>query len=212
MLGIKSLKETVLSSFNDENPGEVDKYINLIRDSLKSTNSKFHSYTLLLIISLVAYHLYANHYLREISVLSFRISDDDFIRKWYLVIPSIIYVVTASMGYLRVFQQESIEWILARYRPKEYASGIYRLTFPSNYILGIDIMRRQKSTTTKIIAYIVTLPLAFGSIIAPMWYILWAYSNTFEEIGGNISLVTSFSASSILLICGLGIIIKSQKI
>jgi hypothetical protein len=209
---MQDLKESVLSSFRDDDLDRVDKYIDTVRDSLKSTNSKFGAYTLLLIISLVSYHFYVYGYLRHISIFGLEISDLDLIKKWFLIIPSTVFALSTSIGYLRVYQQESIEWLLAKYRPKEYASGIYRLTFPSSYILGLDVLRRRTSKIERSIALIISVPLIFATTIAPVWYISWAYSNTFAELGANGGLIISVCISALLLLAGFAMIFQSQRI
>jgi len=209
---MEKLKESVLSSFEDGDLDRVDKYVDSVRDSLKSTNSKFGALTLLLVISILSYHFYVNGQLSEMSAFGLKIKDIVLIKKWFLIVPSLIFLLTASIGYLRVYQQESIEWLLAKYRPKEYKSGIYRLTFPSSYILGLDVLRRQKSRIAKSIAMLAGTPLALGSIAAPIWYICWAYNKAFMELGADSSLIISGSISGILLVCGLCIIYQSQRI
>jgi len=209
---MEKLRESVLSSFEDGDLDRVDKYVDMIRDSLKSTNSRFGSLTLLLIISIFSYHLYINGQLSEISAFGLKIKDTVLIKKWFLIVPSLIFLLTTSIGYLRVYQQESIEWLLAKYRPKEYKSGIYRLIFPSSYILGLDVLRRQKSIIARSIATLAGTVLALGAVAAPIWYIYWAYNKAFMELGRDTGLIINCSVSGILLVCGLCIICQSQRI
>lgn len=209
---MQKLRESILSSFDDGDLDRVDKYIDSVRESLKSTNSRFTAYTLLLVISLVSYHLYVHGHLSRMPLFGLEIIDVDLIKKWFLIVPSIVFVLSTSTGYLRVYQQECIEWLLAKYRPKEFASGIYRLTFPSNYILGLDVLRRQNSKFAKSIAWLTTVPLVIGSVTAPIWYIGWAYTNGFAELGADSSLIISASISGLLLLTGLGFISQSQRI
>ena len=209
---MEKLKESVLSSFEDGDLDRVDKFIDSVRDSLKSTNSKFGALTFLLVISILSYHFYVNGQMTEMSAFGLRIKDIALIKKWFLIVPSLVFLAGASIGYLRVYQQECIEWLLATYRPKEYKSGIYRLTFPSNYILGLDVLRRQKTKMAKFIATLASIPFITGSIIAPIWYIYWAYTKAFVELGADSSLIISASISGILLLGGLGVIRESQKI
>ena len=209
---MEKLKESVLSSFEDGDLDRVDEYIKSVRDSLKSTNSKFGALELLLVVSILSYHFYVNGQLIEVSAFGLKIRDVELIKKWFLIVPSLVFLIGTSIGYRRVYQQESIEWLLAKYRPKEFKSGIYRLTFPSNYILGLDILRRQKGRMAKSIATLTGLLLFTGSITAPIWYICWAYNKAFVELGPDHGLIISASISGILLLSGLGVIFESQKI
>jgi len=209
---MEKLRESVLSSFEDGDLDRVDEYIKSIRDSLKSTNSKFFALELLLILSIISYHLYIAGQASEVSAFGFRIRDVGLIKKWFLTMPSLVFLISTAFGYLRVYQQESIEWLLAKYRPREFRSGIYRLTFPSNYILGLDFLRRQKQRTAKVIATLTSLPLMAGSIILPVWYICWAYKKVFLEFGPDYGLIISASISGIMILGGLAVICESQKI
>jgi len=209
---MEKLKESVLSSFEDGDLGRVDEYIKSIRCSLKYTNSKFVALEILLVLSIVSYHLYINGQVSEVSAFGFRIRDMELMKKWFLIVPSLVFLISTSFGYLRVYQQESIEWLLAKYRPKEFKSGIYRLTFPSNYVLGLDVLRRQKRKMAKSITILTSLPLIVGSIILPIWYICWAYKEVFLKLGPDYSLVISASISGIMILGGLGVIYESQKI
>lgn len=209
---MEKLKDSVFSSFSEDDSERVDKYIDLLRDALKSTNSKFNYYTVLLITSILSYHLYVYDHLNDIKLLGFRVNDFDLIQKWFPIVPSLIFLLTTTIGYLRVYQQETIEWLLAKNRPKEYGSDIYRLTFPCSHILGLDILRRQKDISAKFAAVIPALTFVFGSILAPILYISWAYSRAFQKFGTDNNLIMSTVVSSFLIINGIVIIIQSQKI
>jgi hypothetical protein len=209
---MEKLRESVLSSFEDGDLSRVDEYIRSIRDSLKSTNSRFVSLEFLLLVTILSYHFYVNGQSIEILAFGLKIRDVELIKKWFLIVPSLVFLISTSIGYLRVYQQETIEWLTVKYRPKEFKSGIYRLTFPSNYILGLDILRRQKGRTAKPIAILTGLLLFSGSTFAPIWYIYWAYKKAFLELGPDYGLIISASISGILLLNGLGIIVESQKI
>ena len=141
-----------------------------------------------------------------------KVSNTLLVRKWFLVVPSILFVIQTFIGYLRVYQQKSIEWLFIIYYPDEFNSGIYRLTFPANYMLGLDILQRQSSKISKAIAFVPSFFLAYGSVVAPAYYIYWAYSKAFRDLGADWQLIVSAILSIILIIHGFMIIFRSQKI
>ncbi len=205
--------KNILSSFpGDTSLERVDKYIDQIRGSLKETNKKFGHYVFYLIISIIFYHLYIFCGFNEINIMGVKVSNTLLVRKWFLVVSSVLFLIQTCIGYLRVYQQESIEWLSAKYYPDEFKSGIYRLTFPASYILGLDILHRQSSKISKAIAFVPSFFLAFGSSVAPAYYIYWAYSKAFRDFGVDWELVVSSIISGILIIHGFIIIFRSQKI
>lgn len=210
---MENAKEIIISSFpEDVSLERIDKYIDQIKDSLKDTNKKFNNYTAYLIISIIFYHLYTFCGFNEINIIGIKLSNQVLVRKWLLVVPSILFTMQSSIGYLRVYQQESIEWLSAKYYYSEYKSGIYRLTFPSSFILGFDILRRQSSYKSELIAFIPSLLFAYGSAVLPNCYIVWAYFIAFRDLGVDWQLLASSLLSFILIIHGFCIIFRSQKI
>lgn len=206
------LKDSVISSFAENDLARVDKYIDSLRESLKSTNAQFGRFTFLTILSVFSYHLYIEDKLREISAFGIILHDHDLLVKWFLVVISSLFMLTASIGYLRVYQGEAIEWLLAKYRPSEFKSGIYRLTFPASYILGLDVLRRQNSCSAKAVAAFPGIALTLFSVLMPILYVYWAYRRAFNTYGLDLQLIISSFISALLIVHGILIIRESQKI
>ena len=203
----------VLAAFaHVSDPARVDRYIDKIRESLKQANARFIQFKATCLLLLLAYHLFAFGGSTEISFLGVRITNTDLITKWFLVLPSTAYCLSTCYGYLRVYQQETIEWMLAKFYPEEYESGIYRLTFPSSYILGLDMMNREGSILTRLIAWVPTGLFVIGGVYLPPIYTYVAYKQSFRSIGSDPQLIASAIISGLLFVASYLIIRRSQKI
>ncbi|MFB6320853.1 hypothetical protein [Saccharicrinis sp. FJH54] len=209
---MKSLKYIIPSLFDEESLDRVDYYIEKINESLKTTNKLFVTNSSLILLSIVAYHLIITGNLSEINILGQKLINLDFIKTWFLLIPSLLICITSFIGYLRVYQKETIEWLLAKHRKKEFDSEIFRLTLPPSYILGLDLIRRQENSLIKMITIIPTFIFGFITIIAPIIYINYNYIELLSNTAGNAQVLISYLISCILILCGMTVIFISQKI
>jgi hypothetical protein len=203
----------VLAAFAGEpDLSRIDKYVDKLRESLKDTNARFVQFKATCLLLLLAYHLVLYGGNKEISFLGIKVTDVDVITRWFLVLPALAFCVSCCYGYLRVYQQETIAWIMARFHPQEFEAGIYRLILPSTYILGLDVMRREGSTMTQLIASIPSAIFVLGSLYLPPVYTFFAYRKSFEHIGLEFELVASAVVSALLYLASFLIINRSQKI
>jgi len=209
---MKSLKEFIITLFEDSELERVDYYIEKIKESLITTNRLFITYNSLLGLSIICFHLFASGYLNEIELFGQRISHFALIKRWFLTIPSAIFFVSTLVGYLRVYQMECIEWLIAKHRKKEFDAEIFRLTLPASHILGMDLLRRQDYKWIKSIALIPSVILAFGTVLLPIVYINWAYVQVLYDFPYDAQTILSWSISNFFIICGIIAIRLSQKI
>ena len=210
---LSSSGRKILSAFSiPEDWERAQQYIDDIRFSLFETSKKFDRYTLLLILSIVTYHLALLNEATTFSFLNIKIQSVDIIQKWFLVVPSALLCLSCCIGYLRVYQQESIEWMLATFKQKEFKTDIFRLTYPGSHILGLDILGHENSLLAKAISKLTSLLFIAGGITGPITYILWAYDQAFEKYGFSADLIGSSLISFIFILMGLSIIFYSQKI
>jgi hypothetical protein len=160
---MSTLEKMVEESFENDEKGfaRVNKNLEDIKSSLSETNKKFVAYEILMYIFIFSYHLVLIGEKSKISFLGLELSSSEFIIKWFLIIPSILLLLQATNGYLRMQQQETIEWLFFKYYNKEYKSNIFRLGYPSNYILSLDIMRRSLNNKTANRANLIGFLLAF---------------------------------------------------
>jgi hypothetical protein len=189
----------------------IDNYLDQLRDSLKDTNEKFVKLQVTCLVLFLSHYLFLNAGSSEISIAGLKISDLSVVKRWFLVLPALLFCVGACYGYLRVYQQSAIERLLVQHHLHEYRSGIYRLTWPTSFILGIDLMRRG-SMATRVTANAVAGILIFGTYYFPVWYAWFAYSAAFAALGHDIQLVISAALTGFLFIASFLIMNLSQKI
>ena len=209
---MSKIRESIETAFSDDDLDRVDKNIDSIKASLITTNQQFSRYTLLLFLSLFSYHLVLIGQSSEISMLGLKLGSKDFIIKWFLIVPSILLLLQGITGYLRVYQQESIEWILAKYRKNEYDAGLYRTAFPSSHILSLDLMRR---VGTGISPKLINLPatiMAFFSVWLPSFYIVGAYIYGIGVYRGDWQIIISCIISILIIWQKTLIVRRSQEI
>jgi uncharacterized membrane protein len=209
---MKRLQETIPELFEEGEEERADYYIDKIRDSYATTNKLFMSLMFLQTLSLITYFLFIFKKIDKVSIFGLETSDPVFVKTWFLIIPSILFLINSYVGYLRVYQKEGIEWLLVKYRNKEFKSNIFRLTFPANHILGMEILQLQESKFIKIINYIPVLIIAFISVLGPITLTFIGYREQFESTELSLYLKLSIVISFTCYLCGIFVMKQSQKI
>ena len=179
---------------------------------MNTTTQQFNKYTLAILISIISYQLVLIGEAQEVSFLGIKLGTEAFIEKWFLIIPSVLLLFQSAAGYLRVYQQECIEWLLYRYRNDEYKGGIYRAAFPASHILAVDLMRRINSEDKPKSATLLAFVFAYFSVWLPSLYILGAYVYTYQKYQNDWQLITSFIISLLCLILKSKTVIQSQEL
>jgi hypothetical protein len=209
---MSKVRESIEKAFTSDDLDRVDKNIDSIKASLITTNQQFSRYTLLLFISLFSYHLVLIGQSAEISMLGLKLGSKDFIIKWFLIVPSILLLLQGMMGYLRVYQQESIEWLLSKYRKNEYDAGLYRTAFPSSHILSLDLMRRLGSEISPKLMNLPANIIVFFSVWLPSFYIVGAYIHGISIYRGDWQIIVSLIISMLIIWQKTLIVRRSQEI
>ncbi|EGQ8096961.1 hypothetical protein FG135_18665 [Vibrio cholerae] len=209
---MSKIKESIETAFSDDDIERVDKNIESIKASLVTTNQQFSRYTLLMFMSLFSYHLVLIGQSQEITMLGLKLGSKDFIAKWFLIVPSILLLMQSLAGYLRVYQQESIEWLLAKYRKNEYESGLYRTAFPTSHILSLDLMKRLGTDISPKFIDIPATIMAFATVWLPSWYIVGAYVYCIDVYRGDWQIIVSSVISLFIIWQKTLIVRRSQEI
>jgi hypothetical protein len=209
---MKRLQETIPELFEEGENDRVDYYIDKIRDSYAVTNKLFISLIVLQAFSIITYYLFIFKKIDKVAIFGWETSDPEFVKTWFLIIPSILFLINSYVGYLRVYQKEGIEWLLCKYRNKEFKSNIFRLTFPANPILGMEILQLQESKLVRIINYVPVFIIAFISILGPITLTFIAYRDQFEINETSLSLKISIVISFTCYLCGIFVMKQSQRI
>ncbi len=206
---MKKLKETLPTLFENDDDPRIDQYIDKIRDSLKTTNHLFLANTLFILVFIFSFHLFRKGYTQQFSVFGQNISSSPLIGKWGLVVPSILFMINSFFGYLRIYQKEAIEWLLARHRKKEYDAAVYKLTLPSNHILGLELMTLTEKNK---LLFIPGFIIAFTTIFSPVCYIAYHYYILFRTDTPDWQTIAAALACLTCILFGLYTISKSQEI
>lgn len=209
---MSKIKGSIESAFSSDDLERVDKNIESIKASLVSTNQQFSRCTLLLFVSLLSYHLVLIGQSEEITMLGLKFGSKDFIVKWFLIVPSILLLMQSLAGHLRVYQQESIEWLLAKYRKNEYDSGLYRTAFPTSHILSLDLMKRLGTEVSPKLIDIPAIIMAFASVWLPSLYIIGAYVYCIDIYRGDWQIIVSLVISMFIIWQKSLIVRRSQEI
>lgn len=198
--------------FKKEDQEKVDEYISKLFEGLHSTNKKFNLLISLLLVSISAHFLFSLGISENISFMGFSISDKKLIDIWYLLIPSVIFLTTTIVGYMRVYQQGLLTELYYRFREEEFHTESFRLFFPTTIASALDLLRRQNDFISKAAALFPSIFFALGSILLPIGYIANGYLTAFNTYGYSTELIISVSLSALLIFHGMVILKLSMKL
>jgi len=197
----------------EPNEAQLDKYLSDVRDSLATSSKLFIGYTLLIVTTLVTYHLVSYAGATGFTLNSLQLADPSLFKRVFLVIPAGLLVGKASLGYLRRCQREVYDYLtLSRYRVLGQ-SGLHELRLPADYILGLYLLKNEGGTLGKVLASITAFLSFCGSILLPAGYIICAsYLNVSAfGIADTICLLASIAASA-MSICALLIVWLAMRV
>lgn len=209
---MNELENKYKNLFDENELDRVDKNIDYVKSSLSETEKKFTRATILIFLSLFSFHLLLIGESSDIIIFGLKIANKEFALTWFLIIPSILLVIRALYGYLRVYQKETISWLLFYYRRKEYNSELYRVAYPSNEILALDLMRRCEKNRSSLYVKILSVFFAFITLIAPYSYIVYGYIKCMELYPGSLEVYISSGISFLIIIQQSIIINLSQEL
>lgn len=198
---------------SEPNEAQLDKYLSDVRDSLATSSKLFIGYTLLIVTTLVTYHLVSYAGATGFTLNSLQLADPSLFKRVFLVIPAGLLVGKASLGYLRRCQREVYDYLtLSRYRVLGQ-SGLHELRLPADYILGLYLLKNEGGTLGKVLASITAFLSFCGSILLPAGYIICAsYLNVSAfGIADTICLLASIAASA-MSICALLIVWLAMRV
>ena len=198
---------------SEPNEAQLDKYLSDVRDSLATSSKLFIGYTLLIVTTLVTYHLVSYAGATGFTLNSLQLADPSLFKRVFLVIPAGLLVGKASLGYLRRCQREVYDYLtLSRYRVLGQ-SGLHELRLPADYILGLYLLKNEGGTLGKVLASITAFLSFCGSILLPAGYIICAsYLNVCAfGIADTICLLASIAASA-MSICALLIVWLAMRV
>ena len=92
------------------NEAQLDKFLDQVRDSYENANLQFIRYQILLVISIIMYHLivYGGG---TLTVFGIQIKDHDLFRRTFMVFPAFLIAAISCIGYLRILQRETYDFL-----------------------------------------------------------------------------------------------------
>lgn len=163
----------------------MDKFLGDVRDSLAGSNKQFITYSLLVVVALVTYHLVVYEGATGLSLNSLQIPDPELFRKVFLVVPAALLGAFACIGYLRRCQREVYDYLtISRYRVLA-TTGLHELRLPPDYLLGLFLLRTEGGIIGKIISTVVALLSVVVFVVGPAFYIAYASRQNIALFGFN---------------------------
>jgi hypothetical protein len=197
----------------DPNEAQLDKFLGEVRDSLSGSNKQFITYSLLVIVALVTYHLVVYEGATGLSLNSVAISDTRLFRKVFLVVPAALLGAFASIGYLRRCQREVYDYLtISRYRILG-ATGLHELRIPPDYILGLALLRTEGGIVGKVISNVVALLSFVVFAVGPVVYITYASKQNITLFGfSDLLAVGSAVVAVVLALCSLVVVFIAGRV
>jgi hypothetical protein len=193
---VPRINEVLAAEPNDD---QLDKYLSDVRESLATSNKQFLSLSVLVISALVTYHLVAYEGASGVSVNSVQIVNTALFRRVFLVVPAALLGAMSCIGYLRRCQREVYDYLaISRFRVLG-KTGLHELRLPSDYVLGLFLLRTEGGTLGKIIASLVAFLSVMVFNAAPAVYVVHAAAENIAMFGSSDFLSVAASSTAITL-------------
>jgi len=166
---LERIQEVIAAEPNDV---QLDKYLGEVRDSLATSSKLFITYSVLIIIALVMYHLVVYEEASGLSFNSLKIANISLFRRVFLAFPAALVASVAAIGYLRRAQREVYDYLsISRYKILG-KTGLHELRLPADYILGLFVLSNEGGLLGKIVSKTVAFFDAVIFVIVPVAYIV----------------------------------------
>ena len=197
----------------EPNDAQLDKYLSEVRDSLATSGKLFVGYSVLILTTVVTYHLVVYAGATGVALNSLQLIDPSLFRRVFLVVPAALLAAKASVGYLRRCQREAYDYLtLSRYRILGQ-SGLHELRLPADYILGLFLLKNEGGALGNALASTVAFLSFCVSVLAPAAYVLTAAVLNMKAFGAEDILCLAASAAAVgLTISGLLIVALAMRI
>jgi hypothetical protein len=181
------IKEVIEADPNDD---QLDKFLEDLRESLATSNKQFLSLSILVITALVTYHLVSYEGASSFSLNSIEIANTVLFRRAFLLVPAALLGARACIGYLRRCQREVYDYLaISRYRVLG-KTGLHELRLPSDYILGLFLLRTEGGTLGKIIS----------SVVGSLSMTVFSFAPAIYVINESVKNITAFGSSDFLTV------------
>ena len=183
----------------ESNDAQLDRYLSEVRESLSASNRQFLAYQALIVGSLVAYYLVVYGRSTDISLYGFPIHDTKLFQRVFLIVPAALLAAMACVGYLRSLQREVFDYLtISRYRVLA-TTGLHELRLPSDFVLGLFVLKELGGLPEKITSYVVASLCAVTFIFAPITYVTTEAIKNIQLFGAGDLLCLAASLGAISL-------------
>jgi hypothetical protein len=156
----------------EKNEAQLDSFLADVRNSLAGVNRQFLSYLMLVVGSIVVYHLVVYGGSKDFSIEGLRLTDSSLFRKTFLVVPAASLAASAGVGYLRRLQREVFDHLsISRYRILGQ-TGLHELRLPGDYLLGFFLLGIEGGRLGKVVSGVVVYLLSLITSALPVAYIV----------------------------------------
>ena len=203
--------QEVLSA--EPNESQLDKFLGDVRDSLATSSKQFITFSILIITALATYHLVVYEGASGVSFNSIQVSNTSLFRRAFLVVPAALVAASASIGYLRRIQREAYDYLaISRYSILG-KTGLHELRIPSDYILGLFMLRNEGGLLGKVVSLAVASLSIIVFAFAPAAYVISEAIVNVNKFGASDALCLLASMIAISLsVCGIVIVAISGRI
>lgn len=207
---LSRIKEVLADEPND---AQLDKFLGDVRESLATSNKQFISFSILVITALATYHLMVYEGLSSFSLNSIQIVNTALFRRAFLVVPAALLGAMACIGYLRRCQRETYDYLaISRHRILG-KTGLHELRLPSDYILGLFLLRTEGGILGKIVSSVIAFFSVMIFTVAPAIYIIRSAVENIAVFGPSDLLAVAASCTAIALsVCGLLVVWLAMRI
>lgn len=168
---------------------ELERFIGDVREGLASSNRQFIAYKVLALVTIVTYYL-VSYKGAAFTFRDVQITDATLFRRVFLVVPAGFLAVGAAIGHLRLLQRDVYDYLcLARY-PETGSTQLHELRLPSDYILGLFLLREQ-GPLGKILSLSIASLSILAFMIGPIVYLFLEAAENIQTFGDPITVMAS---------------------
>jgi hypothetical protein len=156
----------------EKNEAQLDSFLADVRNSLAGINRQFLSYLMLVVGSIVVYHLVVYGGSKDFSIEGLQLTDSSLFKKTFLIVPAASLAASAGVGYLRRLQREVFDHLsISRYRIL-VRTGLHELRLPGDYLLGFFLLGIEGGRLGKVVSGVVVYLLSLITSALPVAYIV----------------------------------------
>lgn len=197
MSQLKSITERINSAFDSlESDESKSNYIQAVRASLEDIETKLQANLKIVLVGMVAFELVVRASLSELSLGPIKITDLSMVQKILPAVVAYFYNQIISLYAIRILARQVHDRAIKYTARSIYENDLEYFTLPHSWFLTEDIMKQY--TGIKLFT-IITIPVKFATVVAPIAFLVYAYYQNFRISGSSDILVWSSLIASVIL-------------